>query len=98
MSILSSWLMSPIMISGKVLSILVISISTCVSFPAKSFMVILSVVFSVYSFVNIFLSLDNVHPSTSCISSFDVIVTFTFSLVGFFVLYSTLTFGAVLSK
>ena len=79
------------------LSMLFISIFASVSFPTISLIVIISFVFSLYSFVNTFLSSDNVQPSTSCTSSFDVIVTFTFSLVNSCVLYSTFTSGPTLS-
>ena len=56
--------------------------------------VISSSPFSVYSFVNVNLSCDNVQPSTSSISLFDLTTTFTFLLVGSVVLYSTSKTGA----
>ena len=46
-------------------------------FPARSTIVIVSVVFFVYCFVNVFLSADNVQPVTACIGSLAVIVTVT---------------------
>ena len=102
LSLVISFVLYSIVTSGAVssispFSILLISIVTCVSFPAKSFTVMVSFVFSLYSFVNVLLSLDNVQSSTSCISSFAVIVTVTLSFVISFVLYSIVTSGAVSS-
>ena len=64
-------------------------------FPAKSTIVIVSVVFFVYCFVNVFLSADNVQPVTTCICSLAVIVTVTTPFVSF--VYFTVAVGFVLS-
>ena len=56
----------------------VISIVAFVEFPAKSFIVIVSVLFVLYSFVNVLLSVDKVHPVSPCTFSLAVIVTLTF--------------------
>ena len=98
LSLVISFVLYPTFAIGTVLSILFISIFTCVSFPAKSFIVIFSFAFLLYSFVNTFLSDDNVQPAISCICSSEFIVAVTFLFVGFFELYTISTFAPVLSN
>ena len=85
---------------GASLSIFVIFIVTVALFPAKSFTSItspLSVVLFSYSFVRLILSSDIVQPSTSCISSFALIVTVTFLFVNSSVEYIVSNTGGILS-
>ena len=83
--------------SGTILSIFIILIIVWVLFPAKSYTVIFSSVFSVYVLLNLFPSSDNFHPSISCIFLFAFIVTSTSSFVILVVLYFVSIFTTVLS-
>ena len=83
--------------SGAILSIFIIFIFACALFPAKSYTVIFSSVFSVYVLLKLFPSSDNFQPSISCIFLFAFIVTSTSSFVVLVVLYFVSIFTAVLS-
>lgn len=88
-SLLSSWLLFS--------CIFATFICTTLSLPAKSFTVKFPSWFLVNVAVNTFLSSDNVHPDTSCISSLAVTVTITLPVVGSVVLYFTVNSGGVVS-
>ena len=83
--------------TGAILSILVISISGFTVFPRTSFTAIVSDVFSVYVFVIDILFDAIFQPSTSCIISFELIVTVTFPIVGFVGVFTISSSGGSLS-